>query len=55
MQFTSTRATLIVSTAEATGIAVTLTAASTTSLPLLGGVAILKGVLLSQVSTMHKQ
>ena len=55
MQFTSIRATLIVSTAALTGRAVTLTAASTTSLAVLGGVAIPKGVLLSQVSTMHKQ
>ena len=42
-------ATLIVSTAAAPGTAVTLTAASTTSLAILGGVAILKGVLLSQL------
>jgi len=42
-------ATFIVSTAAATGTAVTLTAASTTSLAILGGVAILKGVLLAQL------
>ena len=41
-------ATFVLSTPAATGTAVTLTAASTTSL-LLGGVAILKGMVLAQL------